>query len=89
VEYLLKQSMIDFSDIGLGTVFKLIKYLLKDFLYDIVCYVIGWFVLRVITVGKYPEEGVMYGVRDSETRESIPSLIGILVIFILSYLLFS
>lgn len=81
--------MDDHFDVGLGFLFKLAKGILKDFLYDIVCYTIGWLILRVLTVGKYPAEGLTEGVRDPESSESAPNIVGFALLAIASYYLFS
>lgn len=81
--------MDDNLDVGMGTAFKIVKGIVKDFFYDIVCYAIGWFVLRIVTVGKYPEETLMEGIQDPESSESIPNIIGFIIITAISYYLFS
>ena len=85
--------MDDGFDIGLGAIFRLIKALVKDFLFDIVCYIVGWFSLRVITVGKYPSEGLGdglrgYGLKDDGRSEALTSAFGLLIIVIGSFVLF-
>ncbi len=80
--------MDDGFDIGLGTIFRFVKALVKDFLFDIVCYVVGWFSLRIITVGKYPSENLRDGLREYDSGETLTSVFGLFIIVIGSIVLF-
>ena len=72
--------MDDLLGLGSNPVVKLLKGLLKDQLNAIVCNANGWLVLREVTGGRYPEESRDDGVRDSESSESLPCIVGLLLI---------
>ncbi len=80
--------MIDSSEIGLNTLFRFAKALLKDWLYDILCYAVGWCVLRVLTAGRHAEEGLSEGIRDPDSSESLPNIMGLVILLVGGYLLF-
>ena len=80
--------MDDLLDSGTRLLFKIIKGFVKSFLYDIVCYAIGWLALRLISIGKYPHEGIGEGMNDPEGRESISSIVGAGIIIAASLWLF-
>lgn len=76
--------MDDIFDFSLGAVYKF----LKGIIYDLICYSVGWVVLRVFTLGSYPREGLGSGLRDPESSESMPNIIGVILIAIVTYQIF-
>lgn len=81
--------MDDHFDSGRGAAFRFVKSIVKDFLYDICCYAIGWIILRFVTAGKYPSEALSEGVKDPESSESIPCIVGLITICVIAYVVFS
>jgi len=80
--------MDDILEVGLRNIFKFIKGLIKDFIYDLVFYAIGWVVLRVLTLGSYPQESLGDGLRDPESSESMPNIIGLILVSVLIFWIF-
>ena len=74
----------DIVDFGSGYLFRFLKSVIKDFLYDMVCYAVGWVFLRVITLSKYPAESLMYGIKSNDA-ESLPSWVGLAIILFAAY----
>jgi ABC-type uncharacterized transport system permease subunit len=72
-----------------GTAFRIVKGLIKDILFDIACYAIGWLVLKVVTLGRYPSEDLANGIRDDNNEDTIVSIVGLVVIVVGGCLLFS
>ena len=65
---------------GFGIIFRFIKGIVKNFVFDIACNVVGWLFLKIITVGKYPGEGLMEGVREDHSEDTMVSIVGLIVI---------
>ena len=75
-------------DLGFGAVFRLLKSLIKDLLYDVVCYSVGWFVLRILTLGRYPSEQLMAGIGDPESTDSIANITGVVILGVIGFKFF-
>ena len=80
--------MDDLFDSEFGNILKFLKGIIKGFLYDTVCYTIGWVFFRIVTGGKYPNESLNEGLRDPENSESVPNVAGLVIIAALTYLVF-
>ena len=81
--------MDDLFDSGLGTVLRFIKGVIKDFLYDIVCYAVGWLILRCVTAGQYPGESLREGIQDPDSIDSLTSIIGLVALVAIGYYFFA
>jgi len=60
-----------------GTISFLLRvfvWIIIDLLFDIVCWGLGWAVLKLVTVGKYP---------DKNTSENTVSIVGAVVFILL------
>ncbi len=75
----------DGLDLGFGTLLRLIKSLLVDIFFDVICYSFGWFFLRVVTLGRYPESSLTEGVKESAAEETLTSLAGLAIILLTGY----
>ncbi|MBX2846910.1 MAG: hypothetical protein KTR16_01210 [Acidiferrobacterales bacterium] len=69
-----------------GLLFSFIKSFIKDFIFDVVCFSLGWALLRVITLGNYPKISLVSGITDEESQDNLSVLIGGII---LSYLLYN
>lgn len=67
-----------------GGLFRLLGGLFKDIFFDVLCFLVGWITLRVLTLGQYPRVGLFDGMRHetsvTSTDESLVSIVGLLVI---------
>ena len=79
----------DLPSSGLGTLFRLLKSIVVDVLYDTVCYPVGWLTIKLLTFGKYPETGLKEAMKDDSREESWVAVVGVVPIALLGYLLFA
>lgn len=77
----------DIIDVSIGGIFRLIKYIIKDILFDIACYIVGWFFLRLVTLGRYPDLGLAEGIREHGTSEFWAGITGLVIITAVAVLL--
>jgi len=70
--------------LGLGLIFRLFKYLVLDILYQLLACGVGWFFLRIITLGKYPEQSLSESLKEDATVGNYTGLMGFIVIAAIS-----
>ncbi|MEM1262103.1 MAG: hypothetical protein AAGH76_06885 [Pseudomonadota bacterium] len=78
----------DIVDSAIGRLFRFALSIVKDFVFDIVCYAVGWVTLRMITFGRHPAVGLGDGMRHDVDDESWVSIVGIIVIAAGAYALY-
>lgn len=69
--------MIDFDSNG---VFRFVGKFVKEFLWDLifirVCYVVGWIVLRILSLGRSPGDSLREGLSDGGREDNWVSIFG-------------
>lgn len=82
--------MVDeLAEFGLGAIFRFFKAIIKDILFDIFCYVVGWCFLKLISFGCYPPVGLIEGLKEDQSDETVVSIVGLVLVLGLCYLCFS
>jgi hypothetical protein len=69
------------DDLSVGSMFRVIKYLVWDLLVETLAYSLGWCFLRVLTLGRYPRESLIDGLRDDRDSNILAFIIGLVVLF--------
>ena len=59
-----------------GYLFSWVKGFIKDIVFGVVIYSIGWAVLKCITLGSYPKISLRDGVTNSENQDNFSLLVG-------------
>jgi hypothetical protein len=78
----------DTFDSVFGFIFRFVKGFIKDIIFDIACYFVGWVALKSITLGRYPSEGLIDGIREDNSEDTIVSIVGLIIILAASYFVF-
>ena len=79
----------DIFDSSFGFLFRILKAIIKDILFDIACYLVGWIFLKVLTLGKYPNSNLVEGIRDDHANDILVSFVGLSIILVVSFIIFS
>lgn len=69
------------DDLSVGSIFRVIKYLVWDLLVETLAYSLGWSFLRVLTLGRYPRESLIDGLRDDRDSNILAFIVGLVVLF--------
>lgn len=69
------------DDLSVGSIFRVIKYLVWDLLVETLAYSLGWCFLRVLTLGRYPRESLIDGLRDDGDSNILAFIVGLVVLF--------